>query len=431
MLTPISLDQLYPLLLSKEINIASNNVPASPSIDQTNALVSYRGHGRHSRNRNYANQTSGSRPPALAIICQICYNKGHSAQACWHRLNLQYTPPNNNDPKAAFLAQSDTASTNWFLDSGASSHLTNSLENLSAPTSYQGHDSVTIGDGRAVNILHSGQGLLPTPSRKFFLSQILHTLSLKYNILSISKLTKDNNICVIFNPSGFLLKDMKTHEVLLQGPCSDGLYSLQSPSLSASQPTLAATTTSQTNWHQRLGHPHTRILYHISHCNPQLHIDKQFLFSKSCTEAKGHKLPFAISEHRHKIPLSLVHFDVWGPAPVSSVQGFLYYVIFIDDFSRLTWIYPMRQKSEVTNIFIHFKTYVEKFTSYHIKTLRTDGGKEYDNKMLNQFLTSHGILHQSSCPYTQIFISSISKTYIAIAITNRTHKFSSQAFSFE
>ncbi|PKU82566.1 Retrovirus-related Pol polyprotein from transposon TNT 1-94 [Dendrobium catenatum] len=98
--------------------------------------------------------------------------------------------------------------------------------------------------------------------------------------------------------------------------------------------------------------------------------------------------------------LSLIHSDVWGPAPVDSVQGYRYYVIFIDDFSRFTWLFPLRQKSEVFETFVSFKNQVEKYTAHTIKTIRTDGGTEFLNNNFNQFLVAQGIRHQVSCPYT-------------------------------
>ncbi|PKU86164.1 hypothetical protein MA16_Dca001995 [Dendrobium catenatum] len=63
------------------------------------------------------------------------------------------------------IAGSDNNDDNWFLDSGASTHLTNSLDNMSISSPYQGSESVTIGDGSSLKISHTGAGILPTPSR--------------------------------------------------------------------------------------------------------------------------------------------------------------------------------------------------------------------------------------------------------------------------
>ena len=46
-------------------------------------------------------------------------------------------------------------------------------------------------------------------------------------------------------------------------------------------------------------------------------------------------------------PFELVHFDVWGPCPILSPTGFKYFVSFGDDFSRVTWLYLMKSRSEL------------------------------------------------------------------------------------
>ncbi|PKU69741.1 Retrovirus-related Pol polyprotein from transposon TNT 1-94 [Dendrobium catenatum] len=329
--------------------------------------------------------------------CQIYYKKGHSAANCWHRLNEQYVPRSNN---RALTAAQSSSTTNWFLDSGATSHLTNSLDNLSVTNSYQGSDNVTIGDGRSIQIAHSGSGLLHTYSRKFNLAQLLHVPELKYNLLSISKLTKDNNISITFEPNEFVFKDLQTQQILLRGPCLDGLYLLRTQQSSATAAALKATTKGHISWHNRLGHPNSRTLELIKNCNSHLHIVSDFDICHSCNLAKAHKMPFEKSSNRRSTPLELVHSDVWGPAPVESTQGYKFYVLFVDDYTRFVCLFPMKQKSEVPNIFFNFKNYVEKLTSHQIKSLRTDGGTEYTNHQLTQFLKDNGILHQISCPYT-------------------------------
>ena len=77
-----------------------------------------------------------------------------------------------------------------------------------------------------------------------------------------------------------------------------------------------------------------------------------------------------------------------------------YYVIFVDDFSRFTWLFLLKQKSEVFTVFLHFKTLVENQFGLKIKTLRTDGGGEYVNNSFKSLCLDHGIHHQLSYPYT-------------------------------
>ncbi|PKU88027.1 Retrovirus-related Pol polyprotein from transposon TNT 1-94 [Dendrobium catenatum] len=388
MTQPLNLDQLYSFLISEEIHVASDAARSAPLDNSNTALFVNRGRGRRGRGRSQG----------TSQICQICLKKGHTATDCWHGLNVQYVPQTRQQPRALAADQS-RASTEWYLDSGASSHLTHNLDNLSISNPYNGSDGVTIGDGRSVSISNSGKGLLPTPSRKLHLSKILHSPEIHYNLISISQLTRDNNIAVTFTPSGFVFKDLTTHQVIFQGPCRDGLYPIQPPQKSKNH-ALTVPNSNTTLWHNRLGHPSHRIFHSIASCNSQLHIDKKEFVCHACNKAKQHKAVLELSRNRAKSVLDLIHSDVWGPAPALSNSGMLYYVLFIDDYSRFTWLFPMRQKSEVFNIFVNFKSYIENFTSSKIKCLRTDGGGEFVSTSLSQFLKQHGILHQISCPYT-------------------------------
>lgn len=90
-----------------------------------------------------------------------------------------------------------------------------------------------------------------------------------------------------------------------------------------------------------------------------------------------HLLPFRFSSSHAKEPLELVHTDVWDPALIMSSYGFKYYVHFVDDFSRFTWIYPLKQKFETVQAFIQFKALAENQYNKRIKVIQCDGGGEY------------------------------------------------------
>jgi hypothetical protein len=66
----------------------------------------------------------------------------------------------------------------------------------------------------------------------------------------------------------------------------------------------------------------------------------------ACQKAKSHQLPYPKSSSVSSVPLELVFSDVWGPAP-ASVGRNKYYVSFIDDYSKFTWIYLLKNKSDV------------------------------------------------------------------------------------
>jgi hypothetical protein len=95
--------------------------------------------------------------------------------------------------------------------------------------------------------------------------------------------------------------------------------------------------------------------------------------------------------------LELVYSDVWGPA-IDSFGQKNYYVSFIDDYSKFTWIYLLRHKSEVSTYFIEFQKLVERLLNRRIITVQSDWVGEYEK--LHSFFRSTGISHHVSCPHT-------------------------------
>ncbi|KAH9779268.1 retrovirus-related pol polyprotein from transposon RE1 [Citrus sinensis] len=111
-----------------------------------------------------------------------------------------------------------------------------------------------------------------------------------------------------------------------------------------------------------------------------------------------HKLHFPITETKTKNPLELLHTDLWGPSPTPSIQGYKYYVSFVDDFTRFTWIFPLKTKADTFQVFKIFKAQVEKQLDKPIKCLQSDWGGEY--RSFVHFLHETGIQFRHSCPYT-------------------------------
>jgi histone deacetylase 1/2 len=97
------------------------------------------------------------------------------------------------------------------------------------------------------------------------------------------------------------------------------------------------------------------------------------LVCDSCQKAKSHQLPYPISSSVSTVPLQLVFSDVWGPAP-TSVGRHNYYISFIDDYSKFTWIYLLKHKSDALAAFITFQKLVERKFNRKILTVQSDGG---------------------------------------------------------
>jgi hypothetical protein len=98
---------------------------------------------------------------------------------------------------------------------------------------------------------------------------------------------------------------------------------------------------------------------------------------KGCTQGKYMKKPFPSSDSKAKGALDIVHSDLYGPFSTTSLSMYVYYVSFIDDFLRKTWVYLLKAKSEVFNKFKEFKALVENISEKKIKILRSVNGGEF------------------------------------------------------
>jgi hypothetical protein len=151
----------------------------------------------------------------------------------------------------------------------------------------------------------------------------------------------------------FFIKDQATRKVLLRGPCRGGLYPLPQHLPSPTQCLiLSAIKSSPEWWHYRLGHPARDIVSCIIRtnklsCSPSDSIDSM---CDACLCGKAHQLPYPKSTSRSSAPLNLTFLVVWGPA-IDSFGNKKYFVSFIDDFSKFTWIFLLHHRSEVFKFF--------------------------------------------------------------------------------
>ena len=91
--------------------------------------------------------------------------------------------------------------------------------------------------------------------------------------------------------------------------------------------------------------------------------------------------------------LELVHSDICGPMSITSLNNNMYFILFIDDYSRMTWVYFLKNKSQALSMFKKFKSMVETQSGQKIKVLRTDNGGEYISKEFSAFCSEAGIVH--------------------------------------
>lgn len=111
------------------------------------------------------------------------------------------------------------------------------------------------------------------------------------------------------------------------------------------------------------------------------------------------KIPKEATFHATQI-LQLVHSDVSSPFRTSSLGGARYFVTFIDDLSRKTWIYFLANKSQVLTKFQHLVNSLRTSTGKTIQALRTDNGGEYTSSAFRDYCLKEGIAREFAPPYT-------------------------------
>ena len=87
----------------------------------------------------------------------------------------------------------------------------------------------------------------------------------------------------------------------------------------------------------------------------------------SCQLGKKPVLPFNTNESISTDIFDLIHSDVWGPSPISNIGGSQYFVVFVDDYSRYSWIFHMKHRSELLQVYYNFAKMVETQFSKYIK----------------------------------------------------------------
>uniref|UniRef100_A0A5B7BAZ6 Putative polyprotein n=1 Tax=Davidia involucrata TaxID=16924 RepID=A0A5B7BAZ6_DAVIN len=129
-------------------------------------------------------------------------------------------------------------------------------------------------------------------------------------------------------------------------------------------------------------------------------IEKEEKIYEGCIYGKMHRLPFPKTAWRANMPLELVHADICGPTRTPTFQNKKYFLLFVDDFSRMMWVYFLEQKSEAFSTFLQFKQSAERQSGHPLKTLRIDRGGEFLSEEFKNYCKNKGIKRQLTVRYT-------------------------------
>lgn len=231
---PITIDERLGMLLHEEERLdRSRNALLSANAAVRTGHSPRQGAPPSSQSRTHGTNDPGQRrgPPRdrPKVECQICHKFGHTADKCHYRYKETYVPKKAPSTATASALLASTSTVNdpaWYLDSGASNHLTSDLNNLSIHAEYTDGDKVQVGNGTCLSISHTDNSTIATHSSSLLLNNILCVPKITKNLLSVSQLAKDNDVYLQFHPTHCLVKNMQGN-TLLRGTLENGLYKLQ------------------------------------------------------------------------------------------------------------------------------------------------------------------------------------------------------------
>ncbi|KAL5745542.1 hypothetical protein ACOSP7_026688 [Xanthoceras sorbifolium] len=393
----LKFDDVRDLVLSEEIRRRESGEASSSSALHTESR------GRTSERSSYRSRSKSRRGKSRSgkkdFSCYNCGKKGHFKRDCRAPKKDTGTQESANvteEAGDAMILSVNSPIESWILDSGASFHATPCREIMENYASGN-FGKVHLADDETLKIVGKGDIRLKLPNGSTWkLQGVRHIPGLKRNLISIGQLDGEG-YCTTF--SGCEWKITKGALVVARGKKCGTLYVTSN----LENIVAVADADGKSNlWHQRLDHMSEKGMKTLLSKGklPDLKAVDVGL-CEDCIFGKQKKVSFAkIGKIPKAEKLELVHTDVWGPSPVSSLSGSLYYVTFIDDSTRKVWVYFLKKKSEVFDTFRKWKAMVENETGLKIKRLRSDNRGEYRDSRFREFCANSGIKMEKTVPMT-------------------------------
>lgn len=233
----------------------------------------------------------------------------------------------------------------------------------------------------------------------FLLNDVLYLPELQQNLLSLVLVRQQGHSIHMFNGK-VEIKRSYGNQIVMFGLEDEKLLKLKSTSIRSKFFAFLAyqdkgTLPSSHLWHARFGHLNF----------DELHLLKQNGFFglpiiprnveayATCVLGKHCKQPFLYSQWRASRKLELIHSDICGPFLVSFVVDNRCLMTFIDDYSRMFWVYLLKHKFDAVSKFKEFHTSVENETCIRLGIFHSDNEGEYTFAEFTSYLHQHGIKH--------------------------------------
>ncbi|KAI5328021.1 hypothetical protein L3X38_027417 [Prunus dulcis] len=260
----------------------------------------------------------------------------------------------------------------WFVDSACSNHMT-SQESLLINLDKSVTCKVKMGTGDLVQATGKGTLVVETRKGRRYINEVLLVPGPDENLLSIGQMMEHG-----------------CFPLSMESICSMGMK--------------AAVQEDPWIWHRRLGHLNFASMKKMQQTQMVLGLpdfsEKEGV-CEGCVYGKSHREPFENEKPwRAKNPLELIHTDVCGPMQNESIGGNKYFITFIDDYSRMCWVYFLRNKSSVISVFKKFKVFVELQIGFNLKKLRSDRGGEYTSHEFLEYCSDLGMERQLTIAYS-------------------------------
>lgn len=349
--------------------------------------------------------------------CYSCNEFGHWKRNCPSRRQVVDSKKTNYSKKRqqggdaltcnALAVNKENTKNNWYLDSGASDHMTFRREWLKGYSELEVPMNVRIGSGALIPALGVGNvDILAYNGKEWIQKQLKNVLfvpNITMNLLSQS--------CVL--DKGFdLLSDSKqckfvrkgNHESIVavgerQSQLFQMRFKVQSPAQFSANLAMKDVLTLK-DWRERLAHQNISQVRNILVQKNIKFVDNNFFVCDACNYGKQHRRPFGKTEFQATLPGELVHADVCGPMEDKSIGGSRYFVLFKDHFSHFRAVYFIKEKTDVCSAIEKFLYRAKAESRQEVKVLRTDNGLEFVNQAVRSLLNKFSIRHETTVPYT-------------------------------